>query len=146
MEYTDLLRDARWLIKRKKIITRDGFKCTACSSKKKLHVHHTFYYKQPTDPWEYPDDSLLTLCEKCHHKWHKDHKLNYRDRPDRRKNKIISKGEKVRKRQKQKKHIDRYADLPKRLKRRGDFNNTIGKDGIQGAIRREMKKVQKRKK
>lgn len=30
-----------------------------------LHVHHT-YYVHGDAPWEYPDESLMTLCDKCH--------------------------------------------------------------------------------
>lgn len=26
-------------------------------------------------PWEYPDNSLLTLCQPCHHKYHTEHEL-----------------------------------------------------------------------
>lgn len=34
-----------------------------------LHVHHTFY-QQGKLPWEYPCDSLITLCWYCHIKLH----------------------------------------------------------------------------
>lgn len=34
-----------------------------------LHVHHTFYQCDKL-PWEYPDDSLQTLCIDCHNRLH----------------------------------------------------------------------------
>lgn len=36
---------------------------------KQLEVHHT-YYEKGLKPWEYPDDSLKTLCWICHKKEH----------------------------------------------------------------------------
>ena len=36
---------------------------------KDLHVHHT-YYQIGRMPWEYPDESLVTLCRTCHHEVH----------------------------------------------------------------------------
>lgn len=34
-----------------------------------LHVHHTYYIKNHL-PWEYKDESLMTLCSDCHQKLH----------------------------------------------------------------------------
>ncbi len=34
-----------------------------------IHVHHTFY-QLGRDPWDYPNESLQTLCRKCHHELH----------------------------------------------------------------------------
>lgn len=28
-------------------------------------MHH-LYYEKDQDPWDYPDESLITLCEECH--------------------------------------------------------------------------------
>jgi 5-methylcytosine-specific restriction endonuclease McrA len=36
---------------------------------KDLHVHHT-YYQLGKMPWAYPDESLITLCRRCHQKVH----------------------------------------------------------------------------
>ena len=46
---------------------RDKFRCVACDtdSNTLLNVHHG-YYVTGAKPWEYPDDSLWTLCEDCH--------------------------------------------------------------------------------
>lgn len=78
--YYHLLKNPLWFNKRKKIVERDGNKCTVCGSAKKLEVHHTFYYRDKPVPWKYPDNSLLTLCHKCHVKYHKEHKIEIKDR------------------------------------------------------------------
>ena len=36
---------------------------------KGLNIHHTYYTKE-CKPWEYENDSLVTLCEDCHKKRH----------------------------------------------------------------------------
>lgn len=82
-DYSKLLKDVRWLRKRDAILRRDEHKCTVCGSNHGLQVHHTFYYDPPTKPWLYPDDSLLTLCESCHHKWHCEHENEIRPKKKR---------------------------------------------------------------
>lgn len=65
--YIELLRDPRWQRKRLEVMSRDQFRCLQCGSKvKTLNVHHQYYIKGRM-PWEYSNDSLLTLCEDCHH-------------------------------------------------------------------------------
>lgn len=65
--YITLLRDPRWQKKRLEILQRDNFTCRKCKDETiTLHIHHTFYRKQETLPWDYPDKSLITLCENCH--------------------------------------------------------------------------------
>jgi len=64
--YSDLLRDPRWQKKRLKILERDNWTCQGCGDKKStLNVHHC-YYENLRKPWDYPDSSLVTLCEDCH--------------------------------------------------------------------------------
>lgn len=64
--YSEKLRDPRWQKKRLAILNRDKFKCRLCKDDEtELHVHHT-YYTSDTDPWEYEDQSLITLCSHCH--------------------------------------------------------------------------------
>lgn len=69
--YSDLLKDIRWLEKRKKILERDDYHCVSCINKdggdlgKHLEVHHLFY-KKGLLPWEYDDEDLITLCDNCH--------------------------------------------------------------------------------
>ena len=38
-----------------------------------LHVHHK-YYIEDRFPWEYDDDSLITLCSDCHSETHENNK------------------------------------------------------------------------
>jgi len=64
--YFDKLRDPRWQKKRLEILERDKWKCQLCfDDEHTLHVHHKFY-EYLRDPWDYPDESLVTLCESCH--------------------------------------------------------------------------------
>lgn len=66
MAYKDLLRDPRWQKKRLEIMERDGFACQLCGDEEStLNVHHG-YYRRGAKPWEYPDETLHTLCEDCH--------------------------------------------------------------------------------
>lgn len=67
--YSEKLKDPRWQKKRLQILERDKFQCQDCGHKgKTLHVHHKYYIFKK-DPWEYPDDLLITLCEDCHRCW-----------------------------------------------------------------------------
>jgi hypothetical protein len=62
--YGEKLKDPRWQRKRLGILERDGWSCRICSdSETTLHVHHIEY---GGDPWDVPDNLLVTLCEHCH--------------------------------------------------------------------------------
>jgi len=64
--YSLLLKDPRWQKKRLDILSRDDWACRECGNREKtLNVHHC-YYIYGKKPWEYSDDSLITLCEPCH--------------------------------------------------------------------------------
>lgn len=64
--YFEKLRDPRWQRKRLEVMQRDEFTCRACFDKDStLNVHHRAYVKG-NEPWDYPLDSLVTLCESCH--------------------------------------------------------------------------------
>lgn len=66
MTYIEKLKSPKWQKKRLEILERDNFSCKCCGdSESSLHVHHTKYLAN-TDPWEYENDSLITLCETCH--------------------------------------------------------------------------------
>jgi hypothetical protein len=66
--YYELLRDPRWQKKRLQIMDRAGFRCEHCDEDPQtLNIHHS-YYEKGLKPWEYPDESLHCLCEKCHKK------------------------------------------------------------------------------
>jgi hypothetical protein len=64
--YAEKLQDPRWQQKRLRIMERDDFTCQKCfGTENMLTVHHKYYiYKK--DPWDYPDDLLITLCDDCH--------------------------------------------------------------------------------
>lgn len=72
--YQQLLLKQEWKDKVDKIKSRDNYLCTKCLSKDNLHVHHT-YYQSGILPWEYPDESLITLCKNCHEYVHKTTKI-----------------------------------------------------------------------
>ena len=64
--YLAKLRDPRWQKKRLEILSRDEWCCQMCGdSTQTLHVHH-HYYERGHEPWEYPNEALVTLCEDCH--------------------------------------------------------------------------------
>lgn len=85
--YRKLLDHPKWKRKRAKILKRDNYKCTECKSTVKLSVHHTFYYDKFINPWLYPEKSLLTLCDKCHFKYHSEHEVEIRPYPKSKKSK-----------------------------------------------------------
>ena len=78
--YRERLDDPRWRRKRSRIVERDHYTCQWCGSHENLQVHHKYYMRYPdgklADPWDYPDEKLITLCENCHRKWHEKHKAN----------------------------------------------------------------------
>lgn len=64
--YSEKLLDPRWQKKRLEIFERDEFVCQHCFDENNtLHVHHRFYIKNK-NPWEYNNDTLITLCKNCH--------------------------------------------------------------------------------
>lgn len=65
-DYSKKLKDPRWQKKRLEILERDEWTCQRCyDSESTLVVHHRKYLPT-TDPWDYPDHLLVTLCEDCH--------------------------------------------------------------------------------
>ena len=65
MTYQEKLKDPRWQKKRLEILQRDGFACTYCGdTRSTLHVHHVDYVGE--NPWDAPEDCLISLCEDCH--------------------------------------------------------------------------------
>lgn len=64
--YYEKLKDPKWQKMRLKILERDNFSCCRCGNQDEtLNIHH-IQYKKVTNPWDYPNNYLLTLCEKCH--------------------------------------------------------------------------------
>lgn len=73
--YSDLLHTVEWRNKRERILKRDNYRCVYCGRRHvKLHVHHKYYSAYPNgvlvDPWNYPDDALITLCAYHHQRIH----------------------------------------------------------------------------
>jgi len=64
--YSEKLKDPRWQKKRLEIMNRDKWTCQKCGDDETtLNVHHRIYLSN-TDPWDYPGELLITLCENCH--------------------------------------------------------------------------------
>lgn len=76
MNYAEKLKDPRWQKRRLEIMQRDNFQCQfrfddgICGEDSEtLHVHHS-HYITGLEPWEQPDNTLLTLCETHHKRTH----------------------------------------------------------------------------
>ena len=66
LTYKDQLRDPLWQKKRLTILERDNFRCSLCGDDRtNLQIHHKKYINGLM-PWEYPDETLATLCNCCH--------------------------------------------------------------------------------
>ncbi|HRQ17741.1 MAG TPA: hypothetical protein PL085_11740 [Agriterribacter sp.] len=66
--YSKALADPRWQRKKTEILLRDNFTCKCCGdTTTQLEVHHVEYFAGK-QPWEYPDEMLLTTCHSCHEK------------------------------------------------------------------------------
>lgn len=65
--YSEKLKDSRWQRKRLEIMGRDEFECQKCHCKDHgmLSVHHR-HYINGREPWDYPGELLITLCQQCH--------------------------------------------------------------------------------
>ena len=64
--YSEKLKDPRWQKMRLKVLEYANFRCQICGdSKSTLHVHHS-YYTRGKDPWQYPQGSLICVCEYHH--------------------------------------------------------------------------------
>lgn len=65
-KYSDKYKDPRWQKKRLEIFERDKWTCSSCvDDSATLHVHHKIYLPK-REPWDYPNELLITLCERCH--------------------------------------------------------------------------------
>ena len=78
--YSMKLQSVEWQLKRKGILARDGYQCRNCSSIHNLQVHHKQYHKfritgTHKNPWNYPNQLLITLCNDCHRRGHQQHKI-----------------------------------------------------------------------
>lgn len=70
LSYEEQIKSPHWHKRRLQILQRDNFTCQICgSTEKTLHVHH-LCYRKGAKIWEYPDNTLITLCEDCHRMEH----------------------------------------------------------------------------
>ena len=61
--YKRYLNGERWNVKRKAVLSRDGYACQQCgASNTMLHVHHKTYKRIFRERL----DDLQTLCAGCH--------------------------------------------------------------------------------
>lgn len=68
--YKEELKSPEWQRKSCNHKYLDNYTCQICGRKDKVvHVHHHFYI-EGRHIWEYPDETLVTLCEDCHAKEH----------------------------------------------------------------------------
>lgn len=79
-EYRQELQSPLWKLKRQDILKRDDYKCRNCSSGANLQVHHRCYLFLKNQNghvhiWNYPERILVTLCEECHNRGHKEYKV-----------------------------------------------------------------------
>lgn len=78
MTYAEKLRDIRWFEFREAFVKRQPLSadyrhfCCDCGvedgtdgPESKLNVHHR-HYIDGKEPWEYEDQDLLLICDKCH--------------------------------------------------------------------------------
>jgi 5-methylcytosine-specific restriction endonuclease McrA len=71
MTYPEQIKDGRGQRKRLEIMSRDKFQYLNCHGTNALNVHH-LYYESGAMIWEYDNEVLVTLCERCHEILHKD--------------------------------------------------------------------------
>lgn len=69
LTYAEKLRDVRWKRKRDDLLRRANYTCRECgkpltAGTMDLQVHHVVYISC-LDPWDYPDELLLVVCD-----WH----------------------------------------------------------------------------
>lgn len=97
-----------WLLRRKQIKQRDGFKCIKCDKEEDLHVHHLIY-QYGFNVWEYEDKYLITLCDVCHKQAHDEKPINefYNKGPELKRYNIYS-GLTIRKAKKKKVTVDTW--------------------------------------
>lgn len=68
--YSELLKDPRWQKKRLEILEYAQWRCQICGRKDRtLHVHHS-YYTNGKKPWQYPNGSMIAVCEPHHEMIH----------------------------------------------------------------------------
>ena len=77
-EYAKKLQTTEWMVFRKMVYARDGYRCTYdCGWTKDREIplvaHHKVYYMidgEFVEPWDYSLDDMITLCQTCHDTYH----------------------------------------------------------------------------
>lgn len=70
MDYKEKLLHPLWQKRKAEILIRDNHTCRSCGSTEiTLHAHHLIYI-EGKEPWDYPDELLITYCEICHNTEH----------------------------------------------------------------------------
>lgn len=67
-DYATKLQDARWQKRSAELKTKANWKCQDAGCQREhspLQAHH-IYYEKGRDPWDYPDEAFLVLCDECH--------------------------------------------------------------------------------
>lgn len=78
-QYQESILRPEWADRSREIKERDNYTCQKCYKKTGgLHVHHK-YYVFGRQPWEYPDQALVTLCNYCHSEEHYSKVPNYQE-------------------------------------------------------------------
>lgn len=64
--YSEKVKDPRWQKKRLHILARDEWMCPMCGNKEFTLVVRHRRYLSDKEPWDYPNELLITLWEACH--------------------------------------------------------------------------------
>jgi 5-methylcytosine-specific restriction endonuclease McrA len=65
--YADRRRTTEWLVLKRRVFRRDGYRCKLCGRNDlPLHLHHCTYENYASERLE----DLITLCERCHERHH----------------------------------------------------------------------------
>ena len=64
--YAEYRGSNAWHTKQKQVLERDEHKCVMCSADSALDVHHRTYDNIGKEPLS----DLVSLCRRCHHKFH----------------------------------------------------------------------------
>lgn len=65
--YEDYISSSGWANRRKDYYATHEYKCQACGSEQKIHLHHKTYVRIGREL----DEDLVPLCESCHSEVHK---------------------------------------------------------------------------
>lgn len=70
MSYTEKLKDPRWQRRKYEIMEAANWRCEHCCRMEQTLVVHHLLYLRGRQPWEYPNELLICLCNQCHDEKH----------------------------------------------------------------------------